>query len=83
MHYQDFKGSIQEISKTKYMLKGNYEILSTDEIHVTELPVGLWTETFKEHLESLMDCKDTKTKNRWYEVSKPKPRMYMPHFVLF
>jgi DNA topoisomerase-2 len=64
LHYQDFKGSIQEISKTKYMLKGNYEILSTDEIHVTELPVGLWTETFKEHLESLMDCKDTKTKKK-------------------
>lgn len=64
LHYQDFLGTIKKISDMKYLLKGKYEIISSDEIHVTELPIGLWTDNFKEHLESLMDCKDQKTKKK-------------------
>jgi len=70
LYYQDFLGTIEKISDVKYILKGKYEIIGTDEIHITELPVGFWTETFKEHLETLMDCKDTKTKKKVQGIVK-------------
>ena len=37
------------------MIKGKYEKVGSDKVRVTELPVGLWTETFKEHLEYLIE----------------------------
>ena len=56
-YYEGFTGTIQPISDVKFLIKGVYEKLSCDKIRVTELPIGHWTESFKEHLESLMDTK--------------------------
>lgn len=52
--YQGFKGTITEISDNKYLIKGIYEVTGTNTIKVTELPVGFWTDDFKEHLEELI-----------------------------
>ena len=46
------------------MVKGKYQTLSHDTIKVTELPIGLWTTNFKEHLEYLMDEKTPKGKKK-------------------
>ena len=54
--YEGFQGTIEKITSTnKFLIKGRYEKVGPDKIRVTELPVGLWTENFKEHLESLID----------------------------
>jgi len=37
------------------LIKGKYEKLGADKIRVTELPVGYWTEDFKELLENLIE----------------------------
>jgi DNA topoisomerase-2 len=37
------------------LIKGSYEKLGADKIRVTELPVGYWTEDFKELLEGLLE----------------------------
>jgi DNA topoisomerase-2 len=37
------------------MIKGCYEKTGPDKIKVTELPVGYWTEDFKELLENLIE----------------------------
>ncbi|NDA89430.1 MAG: hypothetical protein EBY20_00730 [Alphaproteobacteria bacterium] len=60
-YYEGFAGSISKISDGKFLVKGKYEKLGTDKIRVTELPVGVWTDDFKEYLESLADdmSKDT------------------------
>jgi DNA topoisomerase-2 len=63
-YYEGFKGSITKTAENKYMLKGKYQTLSHDTIRVTELPVGLWTTQFKEHLEYLMDDKTPKGKKK-------------------
>ncbi len=42
----------------KYLVKGKYQKVDADKIVVTELPVGYWTEDFKEHLDHLMDLTD-------------------------
>jgi len=58
-YYEGFKGSIQKISEEgKYLFKGKYEKLGSDKIRVTELPVGYWTDDFKEYLESLTETVD-------------------------
>jgi DNA topoisomerase-2 len=54
-YYEGFKGSIQKISEGKFMIKGSYSKIGPDKIRVTELPVGYWTEDFKELLENLIE----------------------------
>ena len=54
-YYEGFKGHISKISDEKFLIKGLYETVGVDKIKVTELPVGYWTEDFKELLESLID----------------------------
>jgi DNA topoisomerase-2 len=54
-YYEGFKGRVSKITDDKFLIKGLYEKLAVDQIKVTELPVGYWTEDFKELLESLID----------------------------
>ena len=54
-YYEGFKGHISKISDEKFLIKGVYETVAVDKIKVTELPVGYWTEDFKELLESLIE----------------------------
>jgi len=54
-YYEGFKGTIHKIADKKYLIQGKYETVGPDKIRVTELPVGFWTDDFKEHLEMLLD----------------------------
>jgi DNA topoisomerase-2 len=54
-YYEGFQGKIEKISDSKFLIKGKYEKVGTDKIRVIELPVGFWTENFKEHLEYLIE----------------------------
>jgi DNA topoisomerase-2 len=58
-YYHGFKGKIYPCDDTykKYIIKGCYEILSNDKIRITELPIGTWTQDYKEFLESILDTK--------------------------
>ena len=57
-YYEGFKGVISKISEYKFLIKGKYEKVGTDKIRIYELPVGLWTDDFKEYLESLTESVD-------------------------
>lgn len=57
-YYEGFKGTINKINDNKFLIKGIYEKLGTDKIRVIELPVGMWTQDFKELIESLQDNVD-------------------------
>ena len=58
-YYEGFDGTIQKISdEGKYLFKGKYEKMGVDKIRVTELPVGYWTDDFKEYLEGLTESVD-------------------------
>jgi DNA topoisomerase-2 len=54
-YYEGFKGNISKISNDKFLIKGLYDTIGVDKIKVTELPVGYWTEDFKELLEGLIE----------------------------
>lgn len=40
----------------KYLIKGTYEIVADRKVRITELPVGTWTDDYKEFLEKLMEA---------------------------
>ena len=61
-YYEGFTGSITKITDSKFLFKGSYEKMETDKIKVTELPVGYWTEDFKELLNDLQNDKDKEGK---------------------
>ena len=54
-YYEGFQGQITKISTDKFLIKGVYQKVGPDKIKVTELPVGYWTEDFKELLEELIE----------------------------
>lgn len=54
-YYEGFTGNISKIGDGKYLIKGCYEKIASDKVRVTELPVGFWTEDFKELLENLIE----------------------------
>ena len=57
-YYEGFHGTISKISEGKFLIKGKYEKAGPDKIRITELPVGTWTDDFKEFLESLTETVD-------------------------
>ena len=65
-YYRGFKGKIYPVddNRKKYIIKGLYEIIGKDKIKITELPIGSWTQDYKEFLESLLDNKVSKTKTK-------------------
>jgi len=57
-YYDGFTGQTIKVDDQKYMFKGIYKKVSADKIQVTELPVGFWTDDFKELLENLTETTD-------------------------
>ena len=53
-YYLGFKGEIDKNEKGCYNSKGIYKWINNTTIEITELPVGTWTENYKEYLEELI-----------------------------
>lgn len=68
--YKDFKGRIEEKEKGSYISYGLYEIINDKKIRITELPIGKWTNDYKEFLDSdsmdklLKDCYNYSTEDK-------------------
>ena len=52
------KFSIENINESKYLVKGTYELLDDHNIKITELPIGTWTDDYKQFLEGLLEPGD-------------------------
>ena len=60
--YRGFRGTVEKVNDTKYTTKG---IISKKKgklntTIVTELPISMWTDRFKESVEELVEAKDMK-----------------------
>jgi DNA topoisomerase-2 len=69
-YYDGFQGTIVPVNEDHFIVKGKYEIIGQDKIRVTELPVGYWTNDFKEYLEELSDGVDSKTGKKIIPIVK-------------
>jgi DNA topoisomerase-2 len=63
-YYEGYKGTISKLNDDRILIKGIYEKVSEDKIRVTELPVGYWTEDFKELLEHWINPGEDKDKTK-------------------
>ena len=84
-YYNNFKGEIKKEKEHSYMSYGCYKELKNNKIEVNELPVGMWTDQYKSHLESLIDKKKIKsfknysTKNTIRFIIYPNHRFKINH----
>ncbi|XP_043274245.1 DNA topoisomerase 2 isoform X2 [Venturia canescens] len=46
--YKNFKGTIESCGDYRYVYSGEISIIGPDKVEITELPVGTWTQTYKE-----------------------------------
>lgn len=61
--YYGSKQDIIKIKEQQYLTKGKYKILNYKTVEITDLPIGTWTEDYKEFLETLLVDYVDKKKN--------------------
>jgi DNA topoisomerase II len=52
--YSNFKGEINYLGNNVYQTSGLYQIKDKNTIKITELPIGRWTQTYRDYLESIL-----------------------------
>ena len=75
VYYEGFKGTIVNIGTNKHLVKGVYEKVAckaNNKIRITELPVGYWTNDFKQHLENLIADKKEQAVKDYDDMSTDK-----------
>jgi DNA topoisomerase-2 len=53
-YYLGFKGSIKKTENNSYISRGIYKWIDNETVEITELPIGTWTEDYKEFLENMI-----------------------------
>jgi len=57
-----FNGTIQEIDRQHYLVSGEVSVLSAHEIEISELPIRVWTQSYKEkEMESFLNDSENKS----------------------
>lgn len=81
--YKDFKGKIYRNEKQTVM-EGSYELVNSTTIRITELPIGVYQDDYKKHLNKLEDegvikgYVDSSTEDGFdFEVNIPRTTGYM------
>ena len=63
--FRGFTGKVEKLEDGNYLTKGTYQMINANTIRITELPIGTWTEKYKEYLESIIvDPKANKKKKK-------------------
>lgn len=47
-YYKNFKGVIESCGDFRYIINGEISVIGPDKVEITELPIGTWTQTYKE-----------------------------------
>ena len=58
--YRHFTGQIEKIDSRNFLIRAQYEIIGTDTLHITDLPIRTWTENYKTFLMKLLNGKAVK-----------------------
>lgn len=53
--FRHFTGIIEKINPNEFVSRAKYEIINDDTIHITDLPIGIWTENYRAFLNNLLD----------------------------
>lgn len=76
-YFKGFKGTIRNISPSnvapKFLIKGTYEIIADRKVRITELPIGTWTDDYKQFLEKLMESPSSSAADKEKDKSASVP----------
>jgi DNA topoisomerase-2 len=60
--WKNFNGAVEPLVDKKYIIYGEISIISENKLEITELPIGTWTQTYKESvLEPMLHGANEKT----------------------
>ena len=57
-YFEDFEGSVNKTEDNRYIVRGLYDKVDENTIIIKELPVGVWTDDYKQYLETRMETTD-------------------------
>ncbi|ETN41157.1 uncharacterized protein HMPREF1541_03092 [Cyphellophora europaea CBS 101466] len=57
--FRGFKGTVSQTAPDRYKFSGKIEQTSDNEVEVTELPIRMWTQDFKDKLEEIIKAEKT------------------------
>jgi DNA topoisomerase-2 len=84
-YYEGFKGDITTISESKFLIRGKYEVLNDTQVRITELPIGTWTDDYKQFIEELIEGdkndKPTKKSSALTPTDNKKKKTKLVSFV--
>ena len=52
--FRDFQGSVEKVAADRYIFKGVCKQISDNDVEITELPIRLWTQDFKDKLSEII-----------------------------
>ena len=66
--YRGYTGTIENLSENRYISRGRYNVIDEEIVEITELPIKVWTDKYKEFLESVIidNQKESKGKKKEY-----------------
>lgn len=77
--YRGFKGYIIKSGPKTYLTKGIYKVIDSKTVEITELPIGVWTENYKNMLYKMagekVATKSPKKKEEESKKAKPVPKL--------
>lgn len=68
--YSGFTGVIEKSGDNRYITHGTCTRLTNNKVLISELPIGVWTDTFKEKIEDLVDEKVFKQMKNYSTTQK-------------
>ncbi|KAK6525539.1 DNA topoisomerase 2 [Arthrobotrys megalospora] len=68
--YRGFKGRVERLTPEKYQFSGIINQVNDTTVEITELPVRLWTQEFKEKLDDIMKPPEKEGKDKDKKVAK-------------
>lgn len=52
--YRNFRGTVEKIDKTTFIIRAKYEVVDDETIKITDLPIGVWTDNYKSFLDNII-----------------------------
>jgi DNA topoisomerase-2 len=80
-YYEGFKGTITSINEHKYLIKGTYDVISEKQVRITELPIGTWTDDYKQFIEELIEGGNSNNSNNNDTKKKKLPSSIVKDYV--
>jgi DNA topoisomerase-2 len=77
-YYHGFQGTITKLNDAKFLSTGILKMLNSNKYIITELPIGMWTDKYKEFLEELLDLKKIKQLKN-YSTAQTVHFEFIPH----